>query len=156
MVLVRTGRDDDKILGDDPTITGWPWVEGPIPGSSRPRWRSWPSIAKRRGDHPRVREGIRMILDRALDRGGWNCGNKSVFGRELRPMPGPTGTAVLALAAGKAIAHPRCPAVLDYLLATLPKVRAPVSLGWGVYWLFAPITPVPFRPILAVRSLPSV
>ena len=39
-----------------------------------------------------------MIIDRALPHGGWNYGNKVVFGHELRPQPGPTGMALLALA----------------------------------------------------------
>ena len=71
-----------------------------IPGWSRRPWRFWPSAVLGLADHPRVKAGIKLILDRALDAGGWNYGNKSVFGTELRPQPGPTGLALLALAAG--------------------------------------------------------
>jgi hypothetical protein len=77
-----------------------------------------------------------LILDRAIPGGGWNYGNKAVFGRTLRPQPGPTGLALLALAA-----YGDCTsgiaAALDYLRQTLPKLRAPVSLGWGVLALRA-------------------
>ena len=48
--------------------------------------------------HPRVVEGLRLIRDRAVDTGGWNCGNKATFGRGLRPQPAPTGLALLTLA----------------------------------------------------------
>jgi hypothetical protein len=48
--------------------------------------------------HDRVREGIRMMLDRQLPHGGWNYGNSVVFGRELRPMPESTGAALTGLA----------------------------------------------------------
>jgi len=129
-------ENNDKILGHDPAIHGWPWVDGTHPWIEPTAMAILALCRERRGDHPRVAEGIRLILDRALDRGGWNCGNKKVFGRELRPLPGPTGTALLALAAH----GDRSPAVsraLDYLLDTLPSVRAPVSLGWGVLALRA-------------------
>ena len=98
----------------------------PGPGAGRP------------GNHPRVAEGIRVVLDRALAQGGWNYGNTSVFGRQLRPQPGPTGLALLALAAHASEHRPRSvdPAIA-YLQRILPDVRAPISLGWGVLGLRA-------------------
>ena len=129
-------EDSEKILGHDPTLLGWPWVDGTHPWIEPTAMAILALCRDGQGDHPRVKEGIRLILDRALDHGGWNCGNKTVFGRELRPLPGPTGMALLALAAH----GDRSPAIsraLDYLLATLPSVRAPVSLGWGVLALRA-------------------
>ena len=79
-----------------------------------------------------------MVLNRALAQGGWNYGNTSVFGRQLRPQPGPTGLALLALAAQASKHRPRSvdPAIA-YLLRTLPDVRAPISLAWGVLGLRA-------------------
>lgn len=125
-------------VGHDPTLIGWPWIEGT---------HSWVEptamaiLALQReglGNHARVAEGIRVILNRALSRGGWNYGNTSVFGRQLRPQPGPTGLGLLALAAHGGKPRPRSvdPAI-DYLLRTLPDVRAPISLGWGVLGLRA-------------------
>lgn len=131
------GRDDnDKIRGHDPSIHGWPWVEGTHPWIEPTAMAILALCRERHRDHPRVAEGIRLILDRALDQGGWNCGNKRAFGRELRPQPGPTGTALLALAA-YGDRSPTAFRSLDYLLRTLPNVRAPVSLGWGVLALRA-------------------
>ena len=126
------------VVGHDPTLIGWPWIEGT---------HSWVEptamaiLALQReglGNHPRVEEGIRVVLNRALSSGGWNYGNTSVFGRQLRPHPGPTGLALLALAAQGVKPRPRAiePAIA-YLLRTLPDVRAPVSLGWGVLGLRA-------------------
>ena len=90
------------------------------------------------GAHPRVEEGSRLILDRALPHGGWNYGNRRVFGQELRPHPGPTGLALLALAALRHEIRPRSvDQAIGYLIRTLPEVRAPVSLGWGVLGLRA-------------------
>jgi hypothetical protein len=86
--------------------------------------------------HPRITAGIELILDRALDAGGWNYGNKSVFGTELRPQPGPTGLALLALASS-GVESRAVSAALAYLLQTLRDLRAPVSLGWGILGLRA-------------------
>ena len=48
--------------------------------------------------HQRTRDGERLIRDRAIRSGGWNYGNSTVFGADLRPQPAPTGLALLALA----------------------------------------------------------
>jgi hypothetical protein len=77
-----------------------------------------------------------MILDRALPHGGWNCGNKTVFGRELRPQPVPTAVSLLALAA-QGIRSPAATRGVDYLQRALPGLRAPISLGWSLLALRA-------------------
>ena len=97
------------IVGDDQSILGWPWVAG-THSWLEPTASSIIALDREGlGDHPRVEEGIRMILDRALTQGGWNYGNKSVFGKTLRPHPGPTGMALVALAArtGNGTRRPR-------------------------------------------------
>ena len=79
-----------------------------------------------------------MILDRALPQGGWSSGNKSVFGRALRPLPAATGLSLLALAARTGMTRPRAvDLALHYLRRVLPEVRAPISLAWGVLGLRA-------------------
>jgi len=126
----------DNIIGHDPSLVGWPWVSGTH------SWLEPTALAIlalcRLGlaDHPRVKEGRRLILDRALASGGWNYGNRSVFGTELRAQPGPTGLALLALAAlgARSAAVERAAA---YLRATMRDLRAPVSLGWAVMGLRA-------------------
>ena len=37
-----------------------------------------------------------MIMDRQLDRGGWNYGNITIFGKELFPIPDSTAIARFA------------------------------------------------------------
>jgi hypothetical protein len=131
---ISPSDDPDRIVGHDTTLAGWPWVAGT---------HSWlePTalaiLALRRaglGTHPRVAEGYRLIRDRAIVTGGWNYGNKSAFGNALRPQPGPTGLALMALPPGDR----RTPTVrraVAYLHATLPDVRASASLGWGLLGL---------------------
>jgi hypothetical protein len=128
--------DPDRIVGHDTTLIGWPWVA---------ETHSWiePTVmailALRRegaGDHPRVLEGLSLIRNRALPKGGWNYGNTSAFGHALRPQPGPTGLALLALAHRKRRSD-MIERAIAYLNDTLPGVRAPASLGWGLLGLRA-------------------
>jgi hypothetical protein len=125
-----------RVIGHDPNLIGWPWVE------ATHSWLEPTALAilalcrERQAEHPRVKAGVDLILDRALEAGGWNYGNKAVFGTELRPQPGPTGLALLALAAvgtrSEAISRG-----LTYLGEAVRDLRAPVSLGWGVLGLRA-------------------
>jgi hypothetical protein len=126
----------DAVIGRYSSAAGWPWVDGTHSWLEPTALAVLALCQSGRRHHPRVAAGIELILDRALAEGGWNYGNRRVFGRDLRPQPGPTGLALLALAAF----GDRSPAVaraLEYLLVTLPRVKAAVSLGWGVLGLRA-------------------
>jgi len=130
----RKGGGDDPI-GHDPGIPGWPWIDGT---------HSWvePTVLSvlalrvaGHGQHDRVREGIRLILDRQLPHGGWNYGNTMVYGRELHPMPESTGAALAGLA-GQA-EQGTVARSLDYLQGVVGQLRTPISLGWGLLGLAA-------------------
>ena len=88
-----------SVVGHDTTLVGWPWIEGTHSWIEPTAMAILALDREGLGNHPRVAEGIRVVLNRALAQGGWNYGNTSVFGRQLRPQPGPTGLALLALAA---------------------------------------------------------
>ena len=88
-----------KVVGHDSRLVGWPWVEATHSWLEPTAMAILALCRVGLAGHPRVKAGVELILDRALDSGGWNYGNKSVFGTELRPQPGPTGLALLALAA---------------------------------------------------------
>lgn len=120
-------------LGHDVSLRGWPWTVGA---------HSWVEptalalLALRRAgraSHPRVGEGLRLLLDRQLSGGGWNYGNTTVFGAELAPQPDATGAALAALAGaaqGAAVA-----ASLALLERELPGLGTPVSLAWAIVGL---------------------
>jgi hypothetical protein len=129
-------KETIKVIGHDSTMIGWPWVEGTHSWLEPTAWAILALCREGLADHPRVRQGIGLILDRAIPQGGWNYGNKTVFGQSLRPQPGPTGLALLALAA-RGDCTPAVPAALESLRGTLPNLRAAVSLGWGVLGLRA-------------------
>jgi hypothetical protein len=126
--------DSDHIVGHDTSLIGWPWV------SDTHSWLEPTAMAvlalgrEGYGDHGRVREGVRLILDRALPDGGWNYGNKAVFGTPLRPQPAPTGLALLALAQAEAASSVVARGI-RYLLEILPNTRAPAAIGWGLLGL---------------------
>jgi hypothetical protein len=76
-------------------------------------------------DHARVREGIRLIVDRLLPLGGANYGNTVVLGQPLIPHIQPTGLAMLALA-GEPVVDPRIHMSLHYLESSIgPGTSAP-------------------------------
>ena len=128
--------DQTGVIAHDTSIPGWPWVEGT---------HSWlePTamalLALRRegyGEHARVGQGIRMICERVLPGGGWNFGNRAMFGATYPPQLASTGFALLALTADASVSN-----LIDggcrYLRRRLPGVRAPRSLAWGLMGLDA-------------------
>jgi hypothetical protein len=124
------------ITGHDPSIPGWPWVEG-VHAWVEPTAVAILALAREGvAAHPRVADGLRFFHDRAIATGGWNYGNTVVFGHTLRPQPAPTGLALLALAACGASRGDVGPS-LAYLRDVLPGIRAASSLGWGVLGLRA-------------------
>ena len=133
---VGIARDPDDPVGHDTALIGWPWVR------NTHSWLEPTAMAvlalRREGliDHPRVQEGLKVILDRPVPTGGWNYGNTSVFGNALRAQPAPTGQALLALA-GLEQAAPAAEKAVAYLHETLPGTRAPRSLGFGLLGLTA-------------------
>lgn len=128
---VHYPRQAQGPFAHDTLLKGWPWVAGT---------HSWiePTVlgvaalqVAGFGQHPRVREAIRMIIDRQLPHGGWNYGNTLVFGHELRPMPESTGAALAVLA--RHVPQDTVTSSLEYLLNTIGQLRTPLSLGWS--WL---------------------
>lgn len=123
-------------MDHDTTLIGWPWTADT---------HSWvePTAAAllvlgREGkwDHPRALEGRRILKDRAIATGGWNYGNPALFGATLRPLPQPTGLALLALARG-GDRDGVIRLAVAYLQSTLAETLAPASLGWGILGLRA-------------------
>jgi hypothetical protein len=133
----NTGEPVAGAFGHDPRIAGWPWVEGT---------HSWlePTamavLALRRAgqvQHVRTKDGLRLIRDRAIRSGGWNYGNSTVFGADLRPHPSPTGLALLALAGIDDVDSPHIERSCAFLERILPTTRAPQSLCFGTLALAA-------------------
>ncbi len=140
-LLAHQGNTGDPVaggpFGHDPRIAGWPWVEGTH------SWLEPTALAvlalRRAGqvDHVRTRDGLRLIRDRAIRSGGWNYGNSTVFGADLRPHPSPTGLALLALAGIDDDDSPHVAQSCAFLERILPMTHAPQSLCFGTLALAA-------------------
>jgi len=123
-------------MGHDSTLLGWPWVV------STHTWLEPTCLAvlalKSHGHaaHPRCVEGIRVIKDRLLARGGANYGNTTVLGQQLLPHLQPTGIALMALA-GTTDESGLQGRARDYLLRELPALPGAASLAYGILGLHA-------------------
>ena len=91
--------------------------------------------AKGYADHPRLREGVELLLDRALPDGGWNYGNTKTLGQILQPFPCTTGIVLTALALEPG--NNKIDESIRYLTHELSRIRSPLSLSWGLMGLSA-------------------
>jgi hypothetical protein len=119
----------------DAMLTGWPWVAGTHSWLEPTGYAVLALRARGEGAHPRTREAVKLMLNRALPDGGWNYGNRRVFGKALRAFPATTGVALAALSG-----EPRSAEVdagIRCLVDALPRISAPLSLAWGLIGLQA-------------------
>jgi uncharacterized protein (DUF362 family) len=108
-----SSKEAEEIHDIDLNLVGWPWAHGNFSWVEPTAWACLALSRAGFGDHPRVEEGRRLLLDRALDEGGINYGNRRILGRILDPIPGPTALMLLALQGHEP--HPRIDAALTYL-----------------------------------------
>ena len=127
--------DKNAPVDHNTALRGWSWTDGA---------HSWiePTVlsvmalsAAGYGRHLRTKEAIDLIADRQLPSGGWNYGNRKVFGQELYPMPDMTGIALSALK-GR-VEERQVANSLAYLTKQVKQLDTPFSLGWGILGLSA-------------------
>lgn len=128
-------RTPDLPSAHDTMLKGWPWV-GETHSWVEPTAMGVIALrAVGHGQHDRVKEAVRMVLDRQLPHGGWNYGNALVYGTELRPMPESTGAALAGLAG--LVERDAVRVSLAYLQHEVTRLRTPISLGWSLLGLAA-------------------
>lgn len=128
-------RESDAPSPHDSLLKGWPWV-GETHSWVEPTAMAMMALrVTGHGHHDRVKEAIRMVLDRQLPHGGWNYGNTHVFGKELHPMPESTGAALIGLAG--MVEERTVARSLEYLEDEVGRLRTPISLGWSLLGLAA-------------------
>jgi hypothetical protein len=132
---VHRPRRSDELAAHDPLLKGWPWIGGTHSWIEPTALGVIALTATGHEQHDRVREAIRMMLDRQLPHGGWNYGNTLIFGRELHPMPESTGAALAGLAGQ--VEQGTVARSLDYLQGEVDRLRTPISLGWSLLGLAA-------------------
>lgn len=125
----------DPEFGHDTTLAGWPWVAGTHSWIEPTALAVLACKAMKAGNHERVREAVRLILDRAVRTGGWNYGNNRVFDNELRAFPACTGVALLAIA--NEGSSPQASQALEFLAQEIKRIRSPMSLAWSLMGMTA-------------------
>lgn len=139
--------DRASMYDHDQTLIGWSWVAGTHSWVDPTAHAVLALRAAGLSDHPRTREGVKLLLDRAMPDGGWNFGNRTVLGAKLRPFPANTGMALAAL--NEQPDDPRVRRSAAYLTEALTTTRAPMSLAWGLIGL----TAISARPAQATEWL---
>ena len=156
-LLATAGLSGERIpeIGHDTSLKGWPWVVGTHSWQEPTAWSVLALKAVGLSDHPRCREGVRMLVDRFLDTGGCNYGNTAVLGQKLRPHVEPTGLTLVAIA-GEKIQDPRIELSLKYLEASLSAATTPISLSYGLLGLTAHDRSAHHRRHVAGNRLPPL
>ena len=92
----------DAVMSQNNSLRGWSWlpstfswVEPTALCTLAFKKAAQKESPKRRPE--RVAEASRMLVDRASSSGGWNYGNRMVFGKALAPQVPTTALALLAL-----------------------------------------------------------
>jgi len=127
-VMKKDPETADMESDIDLSLVGWPWAAANF-GWVEPT--SWACLALRAAgleNHPRVQQGLKLLLDRAFDSGGANYGNRVVLGTATEPIPGPS--AILLLAVQGSIEHPRIDAAVGYLRMHAVKSTDLEHLAW--------------------------
>ena len=127
---------DAPELGHDTTLQAWPWVAGTHSWIEPTSLHVLALKAFGQRQHVRVREAVRLLIDRQLPHGGCNYGNTLVLGQELRPHVQPSGMSLLALA-GELDPRGRISRSLLYLRKAITSRTTPVSLAWSLLGLAA-------------------
>jgi hypothetical protein len=122
--------------GHDPSIVGWPWVDGTHSWCEPTAYALLALRASGDADHARARDAERLLLDRLLPDGGCNYGNTMVLGQMLRPHLFPTGLTMIALS-GVPDESARVARSLDYLERNLNSQAAAASLAYATLGLAA-------------------
>ncbi len=118
----------------DADLVGWPWTFGSFSWVEPTSYAllALKTLRGRIGFRPgegRIREGERMILDRACVGGGWNYGNYRVLGEDLWPYPDTTALALLALHGSESA---RVDEGLEALGRMMETVDSPLALSLAI------------------------
>ncbi len=123
-------------LFEDPTMKGWPWVEGTHAWVEPTAMNLLALRLAGRADHPRAIAAVRLLHNRLLSTGGCNYGNTIVLGQLLLPQLQPTGVCLLALGGQRDITG-RMTKATNYLIGALSSQTTTSSLCHALLGLAA-------------------
>jgi hypothetical protein len=123
------------VFGHDTTLVGWPWVAGTHSWLEPTAFAVLAFKAIGQETHPRVRQGVQLIIDRLLPEGGANYGNTFVLGQRLRPHVQPSGIALAAVADEPSDLDGRIERTVTYLQDQLSAETTTSSLSFALLGL---------------------
>jgi hypothetical protein len=149
-ILTSQGKPLEKSdeFGHNTEVVAWSWAAATHSWIEPTALHVTALKAVGKGDHPRVRDGVAMLLDRQLLSGGCNYGNTVVLGQTLRPHVQSTGIALLALAGEGAVGnslrgvpsaatHARIAKSIAWLKRSIGPETTASSLAWALLGLRA-------------------
>ena len=120
-------RPRDGVLGHDPTLVGWPWIDGTASWVEPTALALLALGAEGRLGHPRASAGLAVIRDRAIPGGRMEHGQpRGLRDRPASPArPDRPGPARPGAGRGPGAAEPTVGPAIDYLRAALPGDSRP-------------------------------
>lgn len=100
LIAVKGVSVDAPDPRQDNTLQGWPWMPDTFSWIEPTAWcllALKKAGARARGAQARIDEAEKLIVNRTCEPGGWNFGNASVVGQDLRPYVPTTAIALIAL-----------------------------------------------------------
>jgi squalene cyclase len=120
----------------DSTLRGWPWQPGDAAWVQPTALTLLALVAAAQSDHPRVREGVQYLFDRACPDGGWNIGNPWMLDKQIPSTIQDTAVALLALrAVGESSNDARIATAIRFLREAVARAHTAAELAWGIYAL---------------------
>jgi uncharacterized protein (DUF362 family) len=128
-VMKKDPETTDMESDIDLSLVGWPWAAANFGWVEPTAWSVLALRAAGLDNHPRVQQGLKLLLDRAFDSGGANYGNRIVLGTRTEPIPGPSAVLLLAVQGG--VDHPRVDASVGYLRVHAAQSTDLEHLAWA-------------------------
>ena len=120
----------------DATLGAWPWQPGDAAWVQPTALTLLALVAAAQSDHPRVREGVQYLFDRACPDGGWNIGNPWMLDKQIPSTIQDTAVALLALrAVGESSNDARIATAIRFLREAVARAHTAAELAWGIYAL---------------------
>jgi hypothetical protein len=132
---LSSAKNGGSITTLDLSLVGWPWIEETFSWVEPTAMSMMALYLSGYGEHDRVREAVRLLMDRQLPRGGWNIGSTIIYGRETYPQLDCTGIALSVL--NRCVDRKDIDRSLHYLESVVASCRTPLSLSWALFGLGA-------------------
>lgn len=114
----------------DARLAGWPWLPGDASWVFPTALALLALNVTGHSSHPRVQEGIRYLLDRAIPSGGWNIGDPFLV-TGTPPATVVNSSIVLVSLGGFGISNAAVQEGQRWLMGKLGQVGTAAELAWG-------------------------